>query len=164
MNGIVFKSVKPLTKNSSITHIVEFANISSRKFYKNKLKRIKDLYVFSADDFINIFKFSIEEFSRLNRALTQNHFKPIEGCAKYVEDWHNYEPRYNIKNMSREEFLAQDIGELELTVRAENCLRRQGVNTIKQLTNYTSFKLLEIPGLGPSSVENISEMMYLFGV
>jgi len=154
-----------LSKDSSILRIVKNTCISPRKFYRNKIKKIKDLYAFDADDFINIFKFSLKEFCQLNYFLNFYNFELIAGSSRYISvyPWTATPlPSSIIKN--REEFISQDISELELTVRSENGLRRQGINTIKQLTNYTSFQLSKFPGLGSRSIEEILEKTYLFGV
>ena len=156
------KLKKPLTRDSSILHIAKLANISPGKFYKNKLKRIKHLYTFSADDFVNIFKFGVDEFGRLNYILVKYGFKPIEGCKRYLDTYRNYTPLFC--TISREEFLNRDVWELELPVRPTNVLYKHGINTIKQLTNYTSLQLEKLPGMGAISIETIVEKMYLFGV
>jgi DNA-directed RNA polymerase alpha subunit len=47
------------------------------------------------------------------------------------------------------------IANLELTVRAENCLREAGVFTITQLVEYTVNNLFKLPNLGSKSLKEI---------
>lgn len=52
------------------------------------------------------------------------------------------------KEMSRGEFLSSDIAELDLSVRAYNCLKRAGVCTIGRLVSLSQADLLKIRNMG----------------
>jgi DNA-directed RNA polymerase subunit alpha len=53
----------------------------------------------------------------------------------------------------------EDIWTLEITVRTQNCLKAEGIRTIKQLQNYTERRLMKIPNLGRKSVTELIEQM-----
>lgn len=56
------------------------------------------------------------------------------------------------------------IEELDLTVRSYNCLKRQGVNTIGQLTECTEGDLLNIRNFGAKSIEEVKDKLQAMGL
>ena len=56
------------------------------------------------------------------------------------------------------------ISELNLTVRAENCLKAEGIETIEQLVLCNEWSLLKTPNLGRRSVNEIKEALELRGM
>jgi DNA-directed RNA polymerase subunit alpha len=56
------------------------------------------------------------------------------------------------------------IEELDLTVRSYNCLKRQGVNTIGQLTECTEGDLLNIRNFGAKSIEEVKDKLQAVGL
>ncbi len=52
------------------------------------------------------------------------------------------------------------IKELQLTVRAYNVLKRNQVNTVEDLTNYSSEDLLEMKNMGQKAADEIVEVLY----
>jgi DNA-directed RNA polymerase subunit alpha len=51
------------------------------------------------------------------------------------------------------------IEELELGVRAYNCLKREGIETVGQLIRYSESELLNLPNFGKKSVEEVKERL-----
>ena len=51
------------------------------------------------------------------------------------------------------------IEELDLSVRSYNCLKRQGVNTIGQLTECSEHDLLNIRNFGAKSIEEVKDKL-----
>lgn len=93
-----------------------------------------------------------------------------------VKDWHtSYFPEVGdiwcgefkwsdnaIKEFHQNEankILDKDIKLLELTLRANNCLRCSNINTIGDLIKWSKFDLLEVPNLGRKSCAEISDML-----
>lgn len=58
-----------------------------------------------------------------------------------------------------ESVLDTPIEELDLSVRSYNCLKRQGVNTIGQLTECTEGDLLNIRNFGAKSIEEVKDKL-----
>lgn len=56
-------------------------------------------------------------------------------------------------------FINKPIGELELTLRSYNCLRRAGINTVKDITNLTEDELMKIRNLGRKSANEIVNIL-----
>jgi DNA-directed RNA polymerase subunit alpha len=58
-----------------------------------------------------------------------------------------------------ESVLDTPIEELDLSVRSYNCLKRQGVNTIGQLTECSEQDLLNIRNFGAKSIEEVKDKL-----
>ncbi len=63
-----------------------------------------------------------------------------------------------------DEVLDTPIEELDLSVRSYNCLKRQGVNTIGQLTECTEADLLNIRNFGAKSIEEVKDRLQGVGL
>lgn len=59
------------------------------------------------------------------------------------------------KDFDAEKFVKQPIEELEFSVRAYNCLKRAGINTIEELLNKTQEDMLKVRNLGRKSYEEV---------
>lgn len=65
------------------------------------------------------------------------------------------------KPISEEETVGQiSIEELQLSVRAYNCLKRAQINLVSDLLNYSNAELLEIKNFGQKSAEEVIEALY----
>jgi len=60
--------------------------------------------------------------------------------------------------------LDRPIEDLDLSVRSYNCLRRQGVNTIGQLTECSENDLLNIRNFGAKSIEEVKDKLQQVGL
>ena len=56
---------------------------------------------------------------------------------------------------SKTKALEMSIDELEFSVRAYNCLKRAGINTVEELTNKTSEDMMKVRNLGRKSLEEV---------
>jgi DNA-directed RNA polymerase subunit alpha len=63
-----------------------------------------------------------------------------------------------------ESVLDTPIEELDLSVRSYNCLKRQGVNTIGQLSECSENDLLNIRNFGAKSIEEVKEKLQQMGL
>jgi DNA-directed RNA polymerase subunit alpha len=57
------------------------------------------------------------------------------------------------------EVLRMPVSELELTVRAHNCLKADQIETVADLVTRTERELLLAPGMGKKSLEEIKEVL-----
>lgn len=60
--------------------------------------------------------------------------------------------------------LAKGIGELDLTVRSYNCLKRAGINTLEELCGKTRAELENVRNLGKKSLNEIYEKLVELGL
>jgi len=56
------------------------------------------------------------------------------------------------------------IEELELSVRAYNCLKREGVDTVEKLLEYTEDELLDIRNFGQKSIQEVKDKIKELGL
>ncbi|MDD3818728.1 MAG: DNA-directed RNA polymerase subunit alpha [Actinomycetota bacterium] len=56
------------------------------------------------------------------------------------------------------------IEELELSVRAYNCLKREGINTVDKLLEYTEDELMDIRNFGQKSFQEVKDKMKELGL
>lgn len=51
------------------------------------------------------------------------------------------------------------VGELQLTVRTENCLRGENIRTVDQLVAKSGYELSRVPNLGKKALGEIKEVL-----
>ncbi len=56
------------------------------------------------------------------------------------------------------------IEDLELSVRAFNCLKRAGINTVKELTDKTSDEMMKVRNLGKKSLDEVIAKLHELGL
>ena len=56
---------------------------------------------------------------------------------------------------SKTKALEMSIDELEFSVRAYNCLKRAGINTVEELCNKTSDDMMKVRNLGKKSLDEV---------
>ena len=66
--------------------------------------------------------------------------------------------------VSSENKLSKSIGELDLTVRSYNCLKRAGINTLEELCNKSRTELENVRNLGKKSLKEIFEKLVELGL
>lgn len=91
----------------------------------------------------------------LNRQL--NHFVDLsdeEGSAEILE---------SKEDSGKEKVLEMTIEELDLSVRAFNCLKRAGVNTVNDLINKTPEEMMKVRNLGKKSLEEVMSKLNSLG-
>ena len=59
--------------------------------------------------------------------------------------------------------LEMTIEELDLSVRAYNCLKRAGINTLEQLTEKTEDEMMKVRNLGKKSLEEVTQKLHELG-
>lgn len=64
----------------------------------------------------------------------------------------------------KEKMLEMTIEELDLSVRSYNCLKRAGINTVKELTDRTVSDMMKVRNLGQKSLEEVKLKLNDLGV
>lgn len=60
--------------------------------------------------------------------------------------------------------LDRNVDELELSVRASNCLRAEGIDTIRKLIAHKPYELLKLPNLGRTTLREIEVALSIVGL
>ncbi len=71
---------------------------------------------------------------------------------------------FEMQGAATNSLLDTPIEELDLSVRSYNCLKRQGVNTVGQLTACTEADLLNIRNFGAKSIEEVKDKLQAMGL
>ena len=71
------------------------------------------------------------------------------------ENTRNVDVMVEKEDDEKEKVLEMSIDELELSVRSYNCLKRAGINTVKELCNRTSEDMMKVRNLGRKSLEEV---------
>ena len=85
-----------------------------------------------------------EEIERHRDKLRHKIVKPYEGTVE------------ELKSMS--------VDELELTVRASNCLKKRNINTVYELTQYTLAELAKARNIGKKNLDEIESKLAEIGL
>ncbi|MCX7420097.1 MAG: DNA-directed RNA polymerase subunit alpha [Planctomycetia bacterium] len=71
---------------------------------------------------------------------------------------------YSPVDLELEEKLGQSLAELNLSVRATNCLESEGINTIRDLVTRTEDQLLQVRNFGETTLVEVRERLSLIGL
>ena len=68
------------------------------------------------------------------------------------------------ENDSKEKVLEMTIEELDLSVRAFNCLKRAGINTVAELVQRNQEDMMKVRNLGKKSLEEVEQKLVALGL
>jgi len=99
--------------------------------------------------------------------ILRKHLNPI---ITYREAGPSMDPGGGLKNMSDvtgydpvdlelEEKLGQSLAELNLSVRATNCLESEGINSVRDLVSRTEDQLLQVRNFGETTLQEVRERL-----
>ncbi|MDZ4685204.1 MAG: DNA-directed RNA polymerase subunit alpha [Planctomycetaceae bacterium] len=71
---------------------------------------------------------------------------------------------YSPVDLELEEKLNQSLAELNLSVRATNCLESEGINTVRDLVIKTEDQLLQVRNFGETTLHEVKERLQLIGL
>ncbi len=67
-------------------------------------------------------------------------------------------------DLELEEKLGQSLAELNLSVRATNCLESEGINTVRDLVTRTDDQLLQVRNFGETTLLEVKERLAVLGL
>ena len=71
---------------------------------------------------------------------------------------------YSPVDLELEEKLNQSLAELNLSVRATNCLESEGINTVRDLVSRTEDQLLQVRNFGETTLHEVRERLGVIGL
>jgi DNA-directed RNA polymerase subunit alpha len=98
--------------------------------------------------------------ARAARIINEHMTLFVEHASTPLEE----EGIFAAKTDEKDAVLDTPIEDLDLTVRSFNCLKRQGVNTIGQLTECSEADLLNIRNFGAKSIEEVKDKLQAMGL
>ena len=78
------------------------------------------------------------------------------------DGWVGMDTSYD--DIMREKILNMTLEEMELSRRSYECLKRAGINTVRELTQKTEDDLLKVRNLGRKSLDEVINKLYLYGL
>jgi len=132
------------------TYVVGNTRVGQRTDYDKLVLEVETNGALTADDAVARAGYIINEhmYAFADQAATP---LPEDGIFKVLEDDVDGE-------------LDRPIEDLDLSVRSYNCLKRQGVNTIGQLTECSENDLLNIRNFGAKSIEEVKDKLQQAGL
>ncbi|GAB4147947.1 MAG: DNA-directed RNA polymerase subunit alpha [Planctomycetaceae bacterium] len=85
---------------------------------------------------------------------------PPEGGLRGMLEATGYSP----VDLELEEKLNQSLAELNLSVRATNCLESEGINTVRDLVTRSEEQLLQVRNFGETTLQEVRERLSLIGL
>ena len=132
------------------TYTVENTRVGQRTDYERLILEVETNGSVAPDDVIARAGRVVNEHTQL---FVEQTIVPMEEGSIFVEI-----------DRSDTSGLDTPIEELDLSVRAYNCLKRQGVNTIGQLTECTENDLMNVRNFGAKSIEEVKDKLIDMGL
>ncbi|HDK27754.1 MAG TPA: DNA-directed RNA polymerase subunit alpha [Candidatus Atribacteria bacterium] len=85
-------------------------------------------------------------------------FSPVD-----IESTEEFIPEEGKEKSEKDKILNKTIEELDFSVRSYNCLKKSGINTLRDLINYSPEEVMKIKNLGKKSLNEINEKLNKFG-
>lgn len=85
---------------------------------------------------------------------------PPEGGLRGMMEATGYAP----VDLELEEKLNRSLAELNLSVRATNCLESEGINTVRDLVSRTEDQLLQVRNFGETTLQEVSDRLSAIGL
>ncbi|HCC33578.1 MAG TPA: DNA-directed RNA polymerase subunit alpha, partial [Clostridiales bacterium] len=93
--------------------------------------------------------------------LLSEHFTLFQQLTEHVGVT---EPAGTRSEDARSRTIDRPIEELELSVRAYNCLKRAGINTIDELVHRTEMEMMKVRNLGKKSLDEVKQKLGALGL
>lgn len=84
--------------------------------------------------------------------------------ATFREEFEETEPKVDEEEEKRNEYLAMNVDELELSVRSNNCLKNANIRTVAELVQKTEADLLKTRNFGKKSLNEIKTILADMGL
>ncbi|MZP30282.1 DNA-directed RNA polymerase subunit alpha [Heliobacterium undosum] len=102
-----------------------------------------------------------EEAISWSAKIMNDYLKLFVGLTENTE---NVEIMVEKEERPQDKILEMTIEELDLSVRSYNCLKRAGINTVKDLTNKTEEDMIKVRNLGRKSLEEVDAKLAALGL
>lgn len=132
------------------TYVVEDTRVGQRTDYDKLVLEVETNGAISPDDAV----------ARGARIINEHMLLFLEQADEELPEGGIFESVPDEKDR----VLDTPIEDLDLTVRSYNCLKRQGINTVGQLTQCSEADLLNIRNFGAKSIEEVKDKLQAIGL
>ena len=92
-------------------------------------------------------------------AILKKHLDPFVGYDENAVEFEEKAPEVTQENLKLKKLLAMSVNEIELSVRAANCLNNANITTVGQLCQKTEGEMLKYRNFGKKSLNEIKEKL-----
>jgi len=137
----------------------------------NKYLRFKYAGQSVRDDYFDIRNNIEEEIADVEIMLEQ--IKCLLACSAEVETWKNKKIERTLNGMVKEDERKRlynavpssvTLEDMDFSVRAYNCLKRVGINTLQDLSEHTEEEFMRVRNLGRRSLQEVIDKCKEYGV
>lgn len=132
------------------TYVVENTRVGQRTDYDKLTLEVETNGSIEADDAV----------ARAGRIIDEHMMLFVEQATSTLPEGEIFAEAAD----EADSLLDKPIEELDLSVRSYNCLKRQGVNTLGQLTECSEQDLLNIRNFGAKSIEEVKDKLVSMGL
>jgi len=162
----------PAEKNKKPNQSVDTIFIDS--FFSPITKVSYNVDSASLSQFSNYDKLILEIFTNKSILPDEALSKSANVLVKYLKILTKFSPE-DVESMGeliseeerekseKEKILNKTIEELDFSVRSYNCLKKSGINTLRDIINYSPEEVIKIKNLGKKSLDEIKEKMNKYG-
>ncbi|MBM3821357.1 MAG: DNA-directed RNA polymerase subunit alpha [Verrucomicrobia bacterium] len=97
-------------------------------------------------------------------AILQHHLDPFVGYDKNAVEFEQVEDKQDDEKAKKKKLLNMSVNEIELSVRAANCLNNANITTVGQLAMKTEAEMLKYRNFGKKSLNEIKEKLQALGL
>jgi len=97
-------------------------------------------------------------------SILKKHFEPFYGYDENAVHFDETAPQQNLENVKLKKLLNMSVNEIELSVRAANCLNNANITTVGQLAMKSEAEMLKYRNFGKKSLNEIKEKLTQLGL
>ena len=97
-------------------------------------------------------------------SILKKHFEPFFGYDENAVQFDETAPQQNQENVKLKKLLNMSVNEIELSVRAANCLNNANITTVGQLAMKSEAEMLKYRNFGKKSLNEIKEKLTQLGL
>jgi DNA-directed RNA polymerase subunit alpha len=97
-------------------------------------------------------------------SILKRHFEPFYGYDENAVDFAEEQPQQSQENQKLKKLLNMSVNEIELSVRAANCLNNANITTVGQLAQKSESEMLKYRNFGKKSLNEIKDKLVQLGL
>jgi hypothetical protein len=101
-----------------------------------------------------------EEALVQSSSILKRHFEPFYGYDENAVEFTEEQPQQSQENQKLKKLLNMSVNEIELSVRAANCLNNANITTVGQLAQKSESEMLKYRNFGKKSLNEIKDKLH----
>jgi len=97
-------------------------------------------------------------------SILKRHFEPFYGYDENAVEFTEEQPQQSQENQKLKKLLNMSVNEIELSVRAANCLNNANITTVGQLAQKSEGEMLKYRNFGKKSLNEIKDKLHQLGL